>query len=183
MSNSSSTSNLETEKENESENDKATEKDTQNSENNMDNCQTSKLKAESPESGAQRLTEQSPYNQSVENLYMSKQRRMTRTHQRGLTYPASKPAKEPEEWNSSTKIENKTCTSVLKKANHSRTSSQPSMQYGSKMKYDHPLFEKVRHAKEVADSAMKVSLPGAFHLHVRVVGKKETELSHGEPVL
>lgn len=173
MWNTSSTSYLDNKKTNESANDNKIEHArTENSENKTNNSHTSKAKTESVENGSQRLAEKSPYNQSVENLYMNKQKRANRAHQRGLTYPASKPTtKETEEWNNSTKVENKKAAGVVKKANHCRTSSQPSVQYSSKMKYDHPLFEKVRHAKEVADSAMKVRSLLSFSCPLRCCAK------------
>lgn len=119
------------------------------------NTKTTKL--ECLNSGVQRLKDQSPYNQSSENLYLNRQKRSIRAHQRGLTYPVSKPKIENEEWNGSTKVDKKpTNSNGAKKGGHTRTSSQSGTTYCGKMKYDHPLFEKVRHAKEVADSAMKV---------------------------
>ncbi|XP_032242038.2 tubulin tyrosine ligase 3 isoform X2 [Nematostella vectensis] len=107
--------------------------------------------------GAKRILESSPYNQSVENLCMNKCKRTIRTvHKRGLTHPQTR-AEECEGWNNSTKVDNGQATSRPERparTSHSRTTSQPS-QYCGKMKYDDPLFEKVRQAKEVADIAIK----------------------------
>ncbi|XP_031566355.1 protein monoglycylase TTLL8-like isoform X2 [Actinia tenebrosa] len=125
---------------------------------NRTSTKTTKTKQESLEK-VSRFKDESPYNQSVENLSLKRQKRVIRAHQRGATYPAgtNKTRAESEGWNNSTKVEEprnpSTSTAITKKSNHSRTASQP--QFTGKMKYDNPLFEKVRHAKEVAESAIR----------------------------
>lgn len=129
------------------------------------NCTNSKSLKTKPDSveKASRMKDNSPYNQSVENLYLKKQKRVVRAHQRGATYPSStnKSRVENEGWNNSTKVEEpkntSTSTAAAKKSNHTRTSSQPQPHFTGRMKYDNPLFERVRHAKEVAECAIRVS--------------------------
>ena len=105
----------------------------------------------------QKMQETSPYNQSIENLYLKKGKRVIRAHKRTVTHPPAKPVVENDNsksnWDDSTKVENP----VKQKTSHSRSHSQPNSQLAGKMKYDDPLFDKVRHAKKVAESAIKVS--------------------------
>ena len=128
------------------------------------NCPSSKLEE------VKRLHETSPYNQSVstapynqsvDNLTIKKQRRVQRAHRRRMTYPQSKAKTQNsrEEWNDSTKCEDSDAHVHRNKATHTRTNSNPSHPHG-KLKYDDPLFEKVRHAKQIAESAIKVCTCG-----------------------
>lgn len=105
----------------------------------------------------QKMQETSPYNQSIENLYMKKGKRVIKTHKRTVTHPPAKPVIENDNsksanWDDSTKVENP----GKQKTTHSRSHSQPSSQLGKK-NYDDPLFDRVRQAKKVAESAIKVS--------------------------
>jgi hypothetical protein len=111
---------------------------------------------------ASRFKNCSPYNQSVENLYLKRQKRAIRAHQRCATYPVSTNKTKIENegsWNNSIKVEEvknqATTVTAAKKVHHSRSTSQPS--HVGKMKYDNPVFEKVRHAKQVALCAIRVS--------------------------
>ena len=106
----------------------------------------------------QRLQEKSPYNQSKENLYMKKTKHLKNVHKRAVTYPSQKVVSEEVNqvnWNESTKVEN---ASSKHKSNHSRSRSQPNSYPARKLKYDDPLFDKVRNAKKVAEDAIKVCL-------------------------
>ena len=97
----------------------------------------------------------SPYNQSVENLQLKRHKKAVGAHRRRATYPQPKTAQADQEagLDDSSKVE----TSPKSKASHTRTASQPrGARSGGKLKYDDPLFEKVRQAKEVAERAMKV---------------------------
>lgn len=112
----------------------------------------------------QRLQEKSPYNQSKENLYMKK-KHLKNLHKRAVTYPSQKVVSEEVNqvnWNESTKVEN---ASSKHKSNHSRSCSQPNSFPARKLKYDDPLFDKVRNAKKVAEDAIKVCLQ-SFVLHI-----------------
>lgn len=103
----------------------------------------------------QRLQEKSPYNQSKENLYMKKTKHLKNVHKRAVTYPSQKVVSEEVNqvnWNESTKVEN---ASSKHKSNHSRSRSQPNSYPARKLKYDDPLFDKVRNAKKVAEDAIK----------------------------
>ena len=107
----------------------------------------------------QKIQEKSPYNQSLENLYLKKGKRVIKAHKRTATHPPSKSIGVESDnargsWDDNTKVENP----VKRKTSHSRSHSQPSSQPPGKMKYDDPLFDKVRHAKKVAENAIKVSL-------------------------
>ena len=102
--------------------------------------------------------DKSPYNQSLENLYLKKGKRVLKAHKRTATHPPVKPiAVESDNtrssWDDNTKVEN----SGKQKTFHSRSHSQPGSQPAGKMKYDDPLFDKVRNAKKVAENAIKVS--------------------------
>ena len=106
----------------------------------------------------QKMQETSPYNQSIENLYMKKGKRVVKGHKRTMTHPLTKTVAEESDnaksnWDDSTKVENP----VKQKTGHSRSHSQPGSHRVGKLKYDDPLFDKVRHAKKVAESAIKVS--------------------------
>ena len=104
----------------------------------------------------QKMQETSPYNQSIENLYMRKAKRVIRAHKRTATHPPTKSVpEEPNEanWNDSTKVENNN----KQKNSHSRSHSQPSSHRVGKLKYEDPLFDKVRNAKKTAETAIKVS--------------------------
>ncbi|KAK3736202.1 hypothetical protein QZH41_011889, partial [Actinostola sp. cb2023] len=156
VSNSSSTTDVENGKVDETENDNEKENNSSEMEPSFES-KTTKSNQDSLDSKAKRLQEQSPYNQSVENLYLNKQKRTIRAHQRAATYPVTidrSKAESGDEWNNSTKVATgkSTTSNKTKNGNHSRTRSQ----HGHcKMKYEHPLFEKVRHAKGVAESAIK----------------------------
>ena len=107
----------------------------------------------------QKTQEKSPYNQSLENLYLKKGKRVIKAHKRTATHPPTKSIGVDSDnargsWDDNTKVEN----AVKQKTHHSRSHSQPSSQPPGKMKYDDPLFDKVRHAKKVAENAIKVSL-------------------------
>ncbi|KAL9959524.1 hypothetical protein ACROYT_G032852 [Oculina patagonica] len=104
----------------------------------------------------QKMQETSPYNQSIENLYMKKGKRVIKAHKRTATHPPAKTVvvendNSKSNWDDSTKVENP----GKQKTTHSRSHSQPSSQPVGKLKYDDPLFDKVRHAKKVAESAIK----------------------------
>ena len=106
----------------------------------------------------QKFQESSPYNQSLENLYLKKGKQVLKAaHKRTLTHPLAKPVtvesdnKSPG-WDESTKVE----IAGKQKTTHSRSRSQPNSQPGKKS-YDDPLFDKVRNAKKVAENAIKVS--------------------------
>lgn len=106
----------------------------------------------------QKMQESSPYNQSIENLYMKKGKRVIKNHKRTATHPPAKPVvvendNSKSNWDDSTKVENP----GKQKTTHSRSHSQPSSQPVGKRNYDDPLFDRVRHAKKVAESAIKVS--------------------------
>lgn len=104
----------------------------------------------------QKVQETSPYNQSVENLYMRRSKRVIKAHKRTVTHPPPKTvAKENNEanWNDSTTVEN---TTSKQKCTHSRSHSQPNSHPVGKLKYDDPLFDKVRNAKKTAETAIKV---------------------------
>ena len=104
-----------------------------------------------------RVQEKSPYNQSLENLYLKKGKRVIKAHKRTATHPPTKHVRVESHnargsWDDNTKIDNP----VRQKITHSRSHSQPGSQPLGKMKYDDPLFDKVRHAKKVAENAIKV---------------------------
>ena len=106
----------------------------------------------------QKIRDKSPYNQSLENLYLKKGKRVIKAHKRTATHPPAKPTGVESDsargsWDDNTKVENP----VKQKTTHSRSHSQPGSQLPGKMKYDDPLFDKVRHAKKVAENAIKVS--------------------------
>ena len=104
----------------------------------------------------QKMQETSPYNQSVENLYMRRSKRVIKGHKRTATHPPPKAVVEENseaDWNDSTKVEN---TTSKQKGSHSRSHSQPNARPVGKLKYDYPLFDKVRNAKKAAETAMKV---------------------------
>lgn len=106
----------------------------------------------------QKIQEKSPYNQSLENLYLKKGKRVIKAHKRTATHPPTKPIGVESDnargsWDDNTKVENP----VKQKKTHSRSHSQPGSHPPGKMKYDDPLFDKVRHAKKVAENAIKVS--------------------------
>ena len=100
----------------------------------------------------------SPQNRSVENDHVKRQKKGAGARKRRATYPQSKSRQELEQeagWDDSTKVEK----SPRNKPAHARALSQnQGSKTGGKMKYDDPLFEKVRQAKEVAERAMKVSV-------------------------
>ena len=105
-----------------------------------------------------KLQEESPYNQSVENLYMKRAKHLKNLHKRAVTHPSQKVVSEevnPVNWNESTKVEN---AASKHKSNHCRSHSQPNSHLAGKLKYDDPLFDKVRNAKKVAEDAIKVCL-------------------------
>ena len=108
----------------------------------------------------QKLQEASPYNQSLENLYMKKGKRVLKaSHKRTLTHPPAKPVAAESDnnspgWDDSTKVE----VTGKQKTTHSRSRSQPNSQRVGKKNYDDPMFDKVRHAKKVAESAIKVRI-------------------------
>lgn len=106
----------------------------------------------------QKIQDKSPYNQSIENLYLKKGKRVIKAHKRSMTHPPVKPVAVESDnarsnWDNNTKVENP----GKQKTSHSRSHSQPGSQPPGKMKYDDPLFDKVRHAKKVAENAIKVS--------------------------
>ena len=105
----------------------------------------------------QKTQETSPYNQSLENLYLKKGKRVIKAHKRTVTHPPTKPvvveSDNTSNWDDSTKVE----IAGKQKTTHSRSHSQPNTQPARKKEYDDPLFDKVRNAKKVAESAIKVS--------------------------
>lgn len=105
-----------------------------------------------------KIQDKSPYNQSLENLYLKRGKRVIKAHKRTVTHPPAKPIGVESDnargsWDDNTKVENP----VKQKTNHSRSHSQPSSHPPGKMRYDDPLFDKVRNAKKVAENAIKVS--------------------------
>ena len=111
-------------------------------------------------SGAyQKIHNKSPYNQSLENLYLKRGKRVIKAHKRTVTHPPAKPIGVESDnprgsWDDNTKAENP----VKQKTTHSRSHSQPSSHPPGKMRYEDPLFDKVRNAKKVAENAIKVSI-------------------------
>ena len=104
----------------------------------------------------QKMQETSPYNQSVENLYVKRARRVLKAHKRTVTHPPSKAGtEEGNEMNLSdtSRVEN---NPSKQKNTHSRSHSQPSSHPVGKLKYDDPLFSKVRNCKKAAETAIKV---------------------------
>ena len=108
------------------------------------------------------MLETSPYNQSTENLYLRKhviKRSVVKGRKRSLTHPLQKSGnneKNESSWDGNTKIED----SKKSKVSHARSQSQPlgyTSQPAGKLKYEDPLFDKVRQAKCVAEAAIKVS--------------------------
>ena len=123
------------------------------------------------------MQETSPYNQSVENLYMRRAKRVIKAHKRTVTHPPTKASMEESNeanWNDSTKVEN---TTNKRKNSHSRSHSQPNSHPVGKLKYDDPLFNKVRNAKKTAETAIKVSNYGVGHSHSPARPGKCQELS------
>ena len=103
-----------------------------------------------------KMQETSPYNQSVENLYLKRARRVLKAHKRTVTHPPSKArTEEGNEMNLSdtSRVEN---NPSKQKNTHSRSHSQPSSHPVGKLKYDDPLFSKVRNCKKAAETAIKV---------------------------
>ena len=96
----------------------------------------------------QKMQEISPYNQSVENLYLKRARRVLKVHKRTVTHPPSKAS--TDEGNEMNLHPNK------QKNTHSRSHSQPSSHPVGKLKYNDPLFSKVRNCKKAAETAIKV---------------------------
>ena len=112
----------------------------------------------------QKVQEKSPYNQSLENLYLKKGKRVLKAHKRTATHPPAKHVGVESNnargsWDDNTKIDNP----VKQKTTHSRSHSQPGSRPPGKMKYDDPLFDKVRHAKKVAENAIKVSYSHLYY--------------------
>ena len=120
-----------------------------------------KMSGSKSNQACKQMLETSPYNQSTENLYLRKQsikRSVTTRHKRSLTHPLQKPSdaeKGQGSWDNSPKVENHSKA----KGSLSRSQSQLvgfNLQLPGKLKYDDPSFDKVRHAKQVAESAIKV---------------------------
>lgn len=104
----------------------------------------------------QKMQETSPYNQSVENLYLKRARRVLKAHKRTVTHPPSKAGTEEGNemnLNDTLRVEN---NPSKHKNTHSRSHSQPSSHPVGKLKYDDPLFSKVRNCKKAAETAIKV---------------------------
>ena len=104
----------------------------------------------------QKMQETSPYNQSVENLYVKRARRVLKAHKRTVTHPPSKAGTEEGNemnLNDTSRVEN---NPSKQKNTHSRSHSQPSSHPVGKLKYDDPLFSKVRNCKKAAETAIKV---------------------------
>lgn len=104
----------------------------------------------------QKMQETSPYNQSVENLYLRRAKRVIKAHKRTVTHPLPKTVTEEDNeaiWNDGTRVENIT---NKQKNPHTRSHSQPNSHPARKLKYDDPLFNKVRNAKKLAETAIKV---------------------------
>ena len=122
-------------------------------------------------SGAyQKIHNKSPYNQSLENLYLKRGKRVIKAHKRTVTHPPAKPIGVESDnargsWDDNTKAENP----VKQKTTHSRSHSQPSSHPPGKMRYEDPLFDKVRNAKKVAENAIKVSKYSASHFNNNIV--------------
>lgn len=103
----------------------------------------------------QKLQGRSPYNQSIENLYLKKAKYLMKVHKRTITHPPQKTVAEvvnDSNWNGCRGMENAT---NKQKGFHSRSHSQPSCNPVGKLKYNDPLFDKVRNAKKAAETAIK----------------------------
>ena len=104
----------------------------------------------------QKMQEISPYNQSVENLYLKRARRVLKVHKRTVTHPPSKAGTDEGNemnLNDTSRVDN---NPSKQKNTHSRSHSQPSSHPVGKLKYNDPLFSKVRNCKKAAETAIKV---------------------------
>lgn len=95
-------------------------------------------------------------NRTVENIQTKRQKKVDAIHKRRATDPQSKSQQGEQEaiLDNSAKVEK----SPKSKTTAARASSQnQGSRVAGKMKYDDPLFEKVRQAKEFSERAMKVN--------------------------
>ena len=123
---------------------------------NKSNLKVSENAVNRAKAAYQKMQETSPYNQSVENLYLKRARRVLKAHKRTVTHPPSKAGTEEGNemnLNDTSRVEG---NPSKQKNTHSRSHSQPSSHPVGKLKYDDPLFSKVRNCKKAAETAIKV---------------------------